>query len=83
MLSEKSRLVSAGITYIAIQVVVAVSLTFSVRAILSDIGQIGAMIVAVVISGKTSSDTTRYILSTSSFHTNKGSLENAKKEAKR
>jgi hypothetical protein len=36
-------------TYSAIQVVVAVSLTFSVLAILSDIGQTGTSIIAVVI----------------------------------
>jgi hypothetical protein len=83
MLSKKSRLVSARITYIAIIVVVAISLTFSVRAILSNIGQIGERIVAVIIFGKTCSQTTRYILSTSSFHTNKRSLENAKREAER
>jgi hypothetical protein len=83
MLSKKSRLVSARITYIAIPVVVAVSLTFSVISIISDIGQTGARIVAVVPSEKTFSDTPRYILSPSSLHTDKRSLENAKKEAGR
>jgi hypothetical protein len=79
MLSKKARLLSLRITYSAIQVVIAHSLTFSVRAILLDIGQTGARIVAVVISVFTCSETTRYILSSSSLHTNQRTLEDAKK----
>jgi hypothetical protein len=83
MLSKKSRLVSACITYSAIPVGVAVSLTFTVRAIPIDIGQMGARIKAVIIFEKTCSDTTRYILSSISLITNKRTLENVKREAER
>jgi hypothetical protein len=83
MLSKRSKQVSSRSTYSAIPVVVAVSLTFSERAILSDIGQTGKRIVAVVIFGKAYSDTTRYILSTSSLITSKISLENRKREAEK
>jgi hypothetical protein len=82
MLSNKSRLVSARITYFAIIVGVAVSLTYSVGAILSDIGQ-KARIRAVIIFGEACADTTRYILSSISLITSKISLENAKREAER
>jgi hypothetical protein len=86
MLSKKCRQVSARITYIAIPVAIAVALAFSVPPSLSDIEQgkgTWSRIVAVVIFGNTWSDTTRYILSTRSFLTNKRSLENAKREAER
>jgi hypothetical protein len=86
MLSKKCRPVSARITYIAIPVAIAVALAFSVPPSLSDIEQgkgTWSRIVAVVISGNTWSDTTRYILSSRSFLTKKRSLENAKREAER
>jgi hypothetical protein len=83
MLSKQSRQVSAGLTYFAIIVVSAVSLTFSGRFVLSDRGQMGARINTVVIFGKTCSDTTRYLLKIISLHTNKRTLENVKREAER
>jgi hypothetical protein len=49
MLSKKCRRISAPITYLAIPVVIAVALTYSLRAMISGMGQYGAREASAVV----------------------------------